>query len=81
MKTIETIEHPIDRLFTVIYQWSNGSFGYDICREEPEEPRGLQPLGQHSGAYFETPGLACAAAYESVPWLKRHRCPHSGVGS
>ncbi len=52
-----------------ILEHSDGTFGYVLCRRDPEDGHGWRHLGDRDAARFATRGEAEAAAREIAPWV------------
>jgi len=52
-----------------IFQRSDGSFGFDEFRRDPEDPDGWYNIGHYSQLAFDSGDQALASAEKSVAWL------------
>ena len=52
-----------------IFQRSDGSFGFDEFRRDPEDPSGWFNIGHHGHHIFDSAAEALATAKKSVAWL------------
>lgn len=59
----ETGMHCVD-----ILSHSDGSFGYSVCRRDPEDSSGWRHLGDPGAVRFDTRAAAETAARHAAPW-------------
>jgi hypothetical protein len=52
-----------------IFRRSDGSFGFEECRRDPEDPRGWSALGRYASLTFTSEAVAIDAACAQAPWL------------
>lgn len=53
-----------------IFMRTDGSFGFEEYRRDPEDNRGWFSIGNFSRHQFEDEPSALAAALEAAPWLR-----------
>lgn len=49
----------------------DGSFGYSLCRRDPEDPHGWRHIGDPEARRFDTREAAETAARVVAPWAQR----------
>ncbi len=52
-----------------IFQRSDGTFGFEHYRRDPEAGNAWFAIGNYAGAVFPTQAAALNAALERIPWL------------
>ncbi|MEM9029951.1 MAG: hypothetical protein AAGC70_16435 [Pseudomonadota bacterium] len=52
-----------------VFRRSDGTFGFEEYRREPEDGRGWYPIGHHGDRRFTTASDALTQAKVSVDWL------------
>ena len=68
-KVIESIEAPGGARCVDIFWRSDGSWGFEEYRRDPEENHGWYPIGHFAGQRYATREMAQHAAEAAVPWL------------
>ena len=68
-KVIRSIEAPGGQLCVDIFRRTDGSFGFELYRRDPEEGHGWYPVGYFSDRVFASRAATEDAAYSAVPWL------------
>ena len=53
-----------------VFRRTDGSFGFDLFRRDPEDSRGWYPVGHYGSRSYATVSDARAAATDAVPWAK-----------
>lgn len=66
---LRSINHPDGSLCVDVFRRADGTFGYQICRRDPEDPRGWYVLGPYTETPFESEASAMSAAVQDAPWL------------
>jgi len=59
-----------DTICVDVFRRSDGSFGFDEFRRDPEDGRGWFSIGHHSDRRFDDFDAAQAAACRDVGWLE-----------
>jgi hypothetical protein len=65
-RSIENAQH--DRCVD-LFQRPDGSHGFEAFRRDVEDGGAWTPTGYYSGAVFESPAAALAAARKAIAWL------------
>ena len=68
-KVVKSVEDPNRTVCVDLFCRPDGSFGYQICRRDPEDGRGWTILGGESDLIFTDLESALAAARDRVDWL------------
>ena len=66
---IQSINLPGEAVCVDIFQRTDGSFGYDEFRRDPEDGRGWFSICHADGLTFDTAQAALDAAIQAVEWL------------
>ena len=66
---IQSINLPGEAVCVDIFQRTDGSFGYDEFRRDPEDGRGWFSIRHSDGLTFDTAQAALDAAIQAVEWL------------
>tara|TARA_R110002072_G_scaffold237045_2_gene394564 strand:- start:1632 stop:1865 length:234 start_codon:yes stop_codon:yes gene_type:complete len=66
---IQSINLPGEAVCVDIFQRTDGSFGYDEFRRDPEDGRGWFSIRHADGLTFDTAQAALDAAIQAVEWL------------
>jgi hypothetical protein len=69
-KVMRSINRPDGQVCVDIFVRPDGTYGFDECRRDPEDPRGWYPIGHHAGEIFATQDAALAIARTRVLWLR-----------
>lgn len=60
---------PEGHLCVDLFERPDGSFGFEVWRRDPEDPRGWGGAAGHGARSFDSLDAARAAAAEVAPWL------------
>jgi len=66
---IQSINLPGEAVCVDIFKRTDGSFGYDEFRRDPEDGRGWFSIRHADGLTFDTAQAALDAAIQAVEWL------------
>ena len=69
-QALRSIETSDGTLCVDIFVRSDGSFGFEEYRKDPEDRRGWFPVGGYSDLHYATASHAIKAATNSVAWLE-----------
>lgn len=69
-RVIVSIDSP-DGLHCVdLFQRADGTFGYALCRRDPEDGSGWRRLGHYEHEVFDTECAASAAMRTQIVWVR-----------
>lgn len=68
-KVIQSINAPDGFVCVDVFCRSDGSFGFDEFRRDPEDNRGWYSIGHHGSLKFATQEEARAKAKETINWF------------
>lgn len=68
-KVLRSIETRDGALCVDIFERTDGSYGFEEYRKDPEDPRGWFSVGSFADVRFDTAGASYAAALRSITWL------------
>lgn len=68
-KVIRSTEAPGGLLCVDVFERTDGSFGFELYRREPQDGRGWYPVGHFAGLVFANVTSAEQAAVSAVPWM------------
>ena len=68
-KVIRSINLDGETICVDVFLRTDGTYGFDEFRRDPEDGRGWYSIGHHGAASFETFDKAFAKAKATVSWL------------
>jgi hypothetical protein len=69
-KALRSLQNLAGDLCVDLFVRDDGSFGYEECRRDVEDPRGWFSLRRYAHQVFESEASALAHARSTVAWLK-----------
>jgi hypothetical protein len=69
-KVLRSLQNRTGDLCVDLFVRDNGTFGYEECRQDPEDPRGWFSLHRYAQQAFETEESALVHARSTVAWLR-----------
>lgn len=72
-KVLDSLQSAAGDLCVDVFVREDGTFGYEECRRDAEDPGGWFPLQRYSHQVFASAEQALAHARSTVAWLKEPR--------
>jgi hypothetical protein len=69
-KVLRSLQNPAGDQCVDLFVRDDGSYGYEECRRDPEDPRGWFSLRRYAHQAFDSEASALAHAQSTVAWLK-----------
>lgn len=68
-KVLHSINHVGDALCVDVFLRPDGTYGFELYRRDPEDPRGWYPIGQYGHMSWDSVEQVMRAARQNVLWL------------